>query len=146
MSLVEPVGADVGEEIMAVGAEDLRRIIHKAILARRFAAVHKQTARQCLRAARVAAQDGDGELVTTLLRDAREEHAEAQTCTRFARALEQQAAQMGKASGVYRATGRAGPSAVSDEIPTSGDHSAGLSAAPATAGSPATRRILGGSE
>lgn len=62
LSLVEPVGAGVRENRGTASAEDLRRIIHKAILARQFAAVHKQTVRQCLRAARVAARRGESDL------------------------------------------------------------------------------------
>ena len=96
LSLVEPVGAGVRENRGTASAEDLRRIIHKAILARQFAAVHKQTVRQCLRAARVAARRGENDLAVLLLGDARAEHAEVQACVRVARVLERQAEEMGK--------------------------------------------------
>jgi hypothetical protein len=146
-TLVEPALADVREDAETAGAEDLRRTIHKAILARRFVAVHKHAARQCLRAARAAAHRGDRDLAARLLGDAREEHAQAQSCTRVARAFEGQAEDMGKAAGgVYRATGRASPSAAIVDIPAIGAHSASASTAPMAACSPAMRRTLGGSE
>lgn len=149
LSLVEPVGAGVRENRGTASAEDLRRIIHKAILARQFAAVHKQTVRQCLRAARVAARRGESDLAVLLLGDARAEHAEVQACVRVARVLERQAEEMGKAAGVYRATGRAGAAAAaaSDDIAAiDAQSAAAISAASSVAGSPATRRTLGGSE
>ncbi|MGZ9034128.1 MAG: hypothetical protein ACXW25_06915 [Rhodospirillales bacterium] len=147
LSLVEPVGAGVRENRGTASAEDLRRIIHKAILARQFAAVHKQTVRQCLRAARVAARRGENDLAVLLLGDARAEHAEVQACVRVARVLERQAEEMGKAAGVYRATGRAGAAAASDDIAAiDAQSAAAISAASSVAGSPATRRTLGGSE
>lgn len=151
LSLVEPVGAGVRENRGTASAEDLRRIIHKAILARQFAAVHKQTVRQCLRAARVAARRGENDLAVLLLGDARAEHAEVQACVRVARVLERQAEEMGKAAGVYRATGRAGAAAAaaaaSDDIAAiDAQSAAAISAASSGAGSPATRRTLGGSE
>lgn len=147
LTLVETGGTDAGDDAGAAGAEDLRRLMHKAILARRFAAVHRQTASRCLRSARVAARHGDGEVAASLLRDAREEHAEMQTCRRVARALERQAEELGQAAGVYRATGRAGTaSAANDAMPAiAGQGTAGSASVP-TAASPATRRTRGGSE
>ncbi len=147
LSLVEAAGGAVREDVGVAGADDLRRIIHKAILARRFAAIHKQTVRQCLRAARVAANGRDSELAAALLKDARAEHAEVQTCTRVARTLERQAEELGRAAGVYRATGRGSASTPSDEIaPMDGRQSAAASALHPPEASPATRRTFGGSE
>jgi len=144
LTLVEPVGADVGGGQGAAAGVDLGRIIHKAILARRFAEVHKQTVRQCVRAARAAGQRGNRVLAAALLRDARAEHAEAQACARVARALERQAEEMGRAAGVYRATGRASAPATSEGMPAIDAHA--VSGAAASVGSPAIRKTLGGSE
>lgn len=145
LSLVEPDGAKGGEDLDATGAPDLRRIVHKAILARRFGAVHKQTVRQCVRAARVAAQRGNRVLAAALLRDARAEHVEAQSCARVARAFERQAEEMAKAAGVYKATGRACAPATSDGMPAIDAHAAPAGAS-TPAVSPAMRRTRGGSE
>lgn len=99
---VEAGGSDgaIGE------ADELPRLIHKAILARRFVEMHKHAARQCLRAARLAAHHGDGAMVSSLLSDARDEHVQARTCTRVARDCESRAEALGIAAGAYAATGR----------------------------------------
>lgn len=146
LSLVEVVGGEVRDDVETSGAEDLRRIVHKAILARRFAAVHRQAVRRSLRAARVAAAEGNAPLAASLLEDARAGHAELQACARVARAFERQAEEMGRAAGVYRATGRGSAFAASEEIAPTGAHGAAASTAPLPAASPATRSTLGGSE
>ncbi len=87
-------------------ADELPRLIHKAILARRFVAMHKHAARQCLRAARLAAEHGDAAMATSLLGDARDEHVQARTCTWVARDCESRAEALGIAAGAYAATGR----------------------------------------
>ena len=146
LTLVEPVDADVctGQETEA--ARDLRRIVHKAILARRFVLVHRRTVQRCLQAARAAARGGKADLAAALLADARAGHAEMQTCTRVARAFERQAEEMGRAAGVYRATGRAGASPASAAMAAMAAHSgtSGPAASVGVAGSPATRRTVGG--
>lgn len=146
LSLVEAVGGEVRDGVETSGAEDLRRIVHKAILARRFAAVHRQAVRRSLRAARVAASQGNVGLATSLLEDARAGHAELQACTRVARAFEHQAEELGRAAGVYRATGRGSAPAASVEIAPIGAHGEAASAGPLPAVSPATRSTFGGSE
>lgn len=147
LTLIEPVRADAGEGPEMAAAQDLRRIVHKAILARRFALVHKQTVRRCLRAARVAGRRGEADLAAAMLADARASHAEMQTCTRVARAFERQAEKMGREAGVYTATGRARPSAVSAERAAMAARPVAAEAGSSTgAGSPAMRKTLGGSE
>lgn len=87
-------------------ADELPRLIHKAILARRFVEVHKHAARQCLRAARVAGRDGDADVAAGLLSDARDENMQARICRRIARDCESRAEALGVAAGAYAATGR----------------------------------------
>ena len=87
-------------------AEDLAQLIHKAILARRIVEMHRHAVRQCLHAARAAGRTGDIATATKLLTDARGEHLQAQTCTRFARQCETRAGAIGVQSGAYAAIGR----------------------------------------
>lgn len=87
--------------------DELSRLMHKAILARRFASMHTHAARLCLRAARAASQCGDAALMTRLLGEAREEHLQARNCSRYARDCESRAEALGVASGAYAASGRA---------------------------------------
>lgn len=87
-------------------AEDLAHLIHKAILARRIVEVHRYAVRQCLHAARAAGRAGNIATASKLLADAREEHLQAQSCTRYARQCESRAEALGIQSGAYAASGR----------------------------------------
>lgn len=81
--------------------EELSQLIHKAILARRFVDMHRHATRQCLRAARAANDHGDFQAAKQLLVEARDEHAQARTCLRYARECECRADAIAIAAGAY---------------------------------------------